>query len=286
MICSYINQIKTKDQSMLDLLQSQTEKIRGIYTGLVATDSYALGGVGLYYSWKALNSKYPFILIVTDNVSQPTQEMLINEGITILVVPCKVFQNTYFEDRYKFTLNKMYAHIFSENFERICYVDATGMFMRTCDDLLEKDGNFFWGFVNPRYKKITASGSARVVDTKEWAYKNFLNGEYDNLQTDEQIWQIIYEDEIIPLHANSEFKDRVAIKSGFCKYWFWEKYNSAEKIRKAFSTDMWSIIGDEMIPKLPPNCEQKLKDMEIRIEEMNTKYPTLLTLNLTSLEDI
>ena len=34
------------------------------------------------------------------------------------------------------------------------------------------------------------------------------------------------------------------------------------------------------------NMIKQLKDMEIRIEEMNTKYPTLLTLNLTSLEDI
>lgn len=240
----------------------------------------------MYYSWKALNSKYPFILIVTDNVSEATQQMLVNEGITILTVPCRVFKNTYFEDRYKFTINKIYAHIFHENFERICYVDATGMFMKSCDDLLDKDGEYFWGFVNPRYNKITASGSARIVTTKEWVYKNFLNGKYDEYQTDEQVWQEVYPDAIIPLHANSEYKDRVAIKSGFCKYWFWEKYNSAEKIKNAFATNIWSIIGDEMVPIMPPNCEQKLKDMELRIEEMNTKYPTLLSLNLTCLEDI
>lgn len=287
MTCSYLNLIQAKNTDVIDLLKFQTKKIRGIYTGLVATDSYALGGVGLYYSWKALESKYPFILIVTDNVSIQTREMLLNEGMTILVVPCKTFTGvTSNTDRYRYTINKLYAHMFSENFERICYVDASGMFMKTCDDLIDENGNYFWGFINPRYNKVTASGSARVVDAKEWVYKNFLNGEYDNFQTDEQVWQIVYPNEIIPLHKDSEFRERVAIKSGFCKYWFWEKYDSVEKIRNAFSKNKWSIIGDEIIPVLPPNCQPLLEKMGDRIGEMNEYNPTLLSLSLTSLDDI
>ena len=40
------------------------------FTSVLATDDYLGGALGLYYSLQMAESKYPFHLLVTDNVSR------------------------------------------------------------------------------------------------------------------------------------------------------------------------------------------------------------------------
>ena len=54
------------------------------YITLISTDNYLYGCIGLMYSWKATNPKYPFYCIVTENISQETIRILTAIGYHVI----------------------------------------------------------------------------------------------------------------------------------------------------------------------------------------------------------
>ena len=54
------------------------------YITLLSTNNYLYGCLGLYYSWKATNPKYPFYVIVTPEITEENKTVLKNLGYQII----------------------------------------------------------------------------------------------------------------------------------------------------------------------------------------------------------
>ena len=58
-----------------------------IYCALVATDNYVMGAVGLNYSLQINGCQYPLLVLVTDNCSLETINILQQYKIQYKIVP-------------------------------------------------------------------------------------------------------------------------------------------------------------------------------------------------------
>ena len=280
---------KSNDLEFLKQLETlnPSNQLPAVYVSMVATNSYAYGAIGFYYTWLKTNSKYKMITIVTDNVSEKVQEELIENGLTLFIVPNKVFTNSFVEedDRYRYTINKFYLHALAKYFKRAFYCDATVLAMYNCDDIIENnDQNCFWGFVNPRYNEIRASGSMQLLWLDYSIYERLINGDFDDYQTDEQVTYDIFGNKNIPLFKDSVFYNKLTVKSSTNKYWFWEKFDSPEKIKAIVDNDKWELFGYEYYTQAP---QQRIIDMfDHKIGWMNVHMPEATSLHLKSLSEI
>ena len=54
------------------------------YITLLSTNNYLYACIGLMYSWKSTNSKYPFYCVVTDDISETNIKILEEIGYRII----------------------------------------------------------------------------------------------------------------------------------------------------------------------------------------------------------
>ena len=108
-----------------------------LYTTLVTSNDYIAGAVALAYSHKKYNSKYPLIIMVTDNVTN--LDLLIESGFEFIIVPYREFINHH---DYYFTINKFYAFNFVD-YDRILFIDADMIILNNFDYLLETYDYYF-----------------------------------------------------------------------------------------------------------------------------------------------
>lgn len=55
------------------------------YVTLMSTNNYLYGCIGLMYSWKQTNSKYPFYCIVTENITKENIKILEDIGYNVII---------------------------------------------------------------------------------------------------------------------------------------------------------------------------------------------------------
>lgn len=131
------------------------------YITMMTTNNYLYGCIGLMYSWKATNSKYPFYCIVTKNITQENIRILTEIGYKI-IVECSYIPESYWktlqeieqgelvmpagESRFNLDENgwqhawtklRIFSYI---QFNKLIYIDADSYIVRNIDDIFERPG--------------------------------------------------------------------------------------------------------------------------------------------------
>ena len=152
------------------------------YTTLLASNDYVYGVLGLYYSWKLTNSKYDFILIVTDNITQENLSIIECANIDYVIVPRYDFKNQ--NSRYNITWNKFYIYTLTQ-YKKVCFIDADAILIENIDSVFDADTPAFMA-LGP----IFISGIMILVDPTSFTPEMFKKFRY--LADDESVWNKLY----------------------------------------------------------------------------------------------
>ena len=129
------------------------------YVTLLTNDSYSYGVILLFESMKKVKTKYPLHVLVTENVSKATLELLTQLGVTYEIVDYIPISEDIYEHNKK--INPPLANtwkncwtkfrIFDQTqFDKIVFFDADVMLLKNMDHLFQKphmtaalDGEYF-----------------------------------------------------------------------------------------------------------------------------------------------
>ncbi len=110
------------------------------FVSILTTDDYLEGILVLKHSLTKTKPKYPFVLLVTPNVSQKVLDSLLSHQINYITIegienPVSVADPNL--KRWNFTYSKL--NLFGlKQFEKIVYLDADMLILQNIDDLFEK----------------------------------------------------------------------------------------------------------------------------------------------------
>jgi glycogenin len=109
------------------------------FISVLTTDDYLEGILVLNYSLAKTNSRYPFVLLITPNLSKGVIESLVKHNIHCITIqnienPGTINKLTF---RWHFTYSKL--NIFGLNqFDKLVYLDADMLILNNIDELFEK----------------------------------------------------------------------------------------------------------------------------------------------------
>ena len=129
------------------------------YITLLSTNNYLYGCIGLMYSWKATNSKYPFYCVVTEDITETNIKILEKIGYNI-IRDKKYIPDSYLKLIKQYEETGVYEtpvgdssadltkngwqhawsklNIFKYNqFDKLLYIDADSYIIKNLDDLFE-----------------------------------------------------------------------------------------------------------------------------------------------------
>lgn len=130
------------------------------YITLLSTNNYLYGCIGLMYSWKATNPKYPFYCIVTEDITEYNIQILEAIGYKIFREN-RYIPTSYLEKLKKYEETGIYEtpigesssdlqrngwqhgwtklHIFKyEQFDKLLYIDADSYIVQNLDDVFDR----------------------------------------------------------------------------------------------------------------------------------------------------
>lgn len=120
------------------------------YVTLVTKEKYLIGANYLYESLKQQNSKYPLLVLVTDNLNEKTITNILKKEINYKIIPYYCFQKTpnveysdygnQYYNRYKDTINKFQSFELIE-YDKIIYLDADLYFYSNIDFIFDQNLN-------------------------------------------------------------------------------------------------------------------------------------------------
>jgi hypothetical protein len=194
------------------------------YTTLLASDDYLYGVLGLYYSLLEVDSKYPLHIVVTDNISQDSLNILKQ-----LDIPYNIFPRIDFlheEALYQITFNKF--HIFGlKEYDKVCFIDA--------DAIVNKNIDLIFSHPTPAFVKFNEdfiSGVLILIDPNTKELADFLPFR-ESCGEDESVWNKLYLKHLqynldpyfssITHHSDAGFTH--------CKYWKVYELDTVDKIR-------------------------------------------------------
>ena len=157
------------------------------YTTLLATEKYLYGVICLYYSLQKVKSKYPFIVMITDNIDKKTIDILNNIGIQYIIFPDNSFEledNNLVRLRYSSTFNKF--HFLTLPYEKIMFLDADVLIFNNIDYVFDNDTPAFWVL-----NKDFISGTYILMSPSKELFDTFLSMKND-YSTDEEILNAYY----------------------------------------------------------------------------------------------
>lgn len=115
------------------------------YMTLLGSDNYLVGTLALVQSLKSVKSKYPIIVIVTDNVSNESLQVLKNKHIDFVKIGKVNISNKVIEDNKKQGYSN-WSNTFSKlvifgqtQYEKIVFLDSDMLILKNVDDLFNKD---------------------------------------------------------------------------------------------------------------------------------------------------
>ena len=156
------------------------------YVTLLTDDSYINGIILLTESLKKVKTKYPLLVLITEDVSDPGLEMLNQLKVQYKQVD-KISVSEYIQ-RHNDQINPQFAatwkhcwtkfHVFHQTqFDKIIFLDADIMILKNIDHLFKKphmtaalDGEYF--NVWPNWKHFNAG--CLVIEPSEELFKNIL----------------------------------------------------------------------------------------------------------------
>lgn len=130
------------------------------YITLMSTNNYLYGCIGLYYSWKATNPKYPFYCIVTQDISKENIRILEEIGYKIIIDDLYIPNSYYnilkeYEEtgvyktpignstadlskngwQYGWTKLRMFRYT---EFDKLLFIDADSYIVQNLDDVFDR----------------------------------------------------------------------------------------------------------------------------------------------------
>ena len=199
------------------------------YVTLVTKDSYLEGAHYLHHSLKRAQSKYPLIIMVTENI-----EDLINqnsENYTYRVIPHYSFECNYGGLTNKECINKLYAFNFTE-YDKLFYLDADCLVFENIDFIFnegkqyeflaglgtwdEKENSDNWRVLGQcflltpeknKFYKFLAEYDKQEIFSDEKAFASYFYPNYKNEQSQKER-ELIYK-----IYSNT-YHD-----GGLLKYW-------------------------------------------------------------------
>lgn len=123
---------------------------------LLSSENYLDGALVLHESYKEHNSKYPFVIAVTENVATPKVISAIKKSGAILEIIPNCSYNTFVKDRWKgnSVLNtaSKYSLFDLKQYDKLVYIDADTYVITDISCLMDyPDGAMIF---NPDYKTI------------------------------------------------------------------------------------------------------------------------------------
>lgn len=155
------------------------------FTTLLASDDYLWGAIGLYYSLQEVKSIYPFHLLVTDNITIESREVLDSVGILYKIVPRIDFSSTW--TRYAITFNKFHIYSLIE-YDKVCFIDCDAMVSVNIDDIFEYEAPGFTVL-----NDVFLSGVLILVNPKEKTVEDNFKKYQDLYADDESVWSREYD---------------------------------------------------------------------------------------------
>lgn len=180
---------------------------KNAYITLMSTNNYLYGCIGLMYSWKATNSKYPFYCVVTKDITKENIRILEAVGYKVIVddlyIPSsylallKKYEKTYEETgeceipfgnstadlnkngwQYGWTKLRIFNYT---QFNKLLYIDADSYIIQNLDEMFDKPG---WSTISEYDAPWTGLrrfvSSFLLIEPNKQVYKDLLQLAEDN----------------------------------------------------------------------------------------------------------
>lgn len=110
------------------------------FVSILTTDEYLDGVLVLKYSLESTKPRYPFVLLITPNVSEKTKEILMSHDIDFITVQGIESPRLVTEEhlkRWNYTYSKL--NIFGlTQFDKLVYLDSDMLILQNIDELFDK----------------------------------------------------------------------------------------------------------------------------------------------------
>lgn len=154
----------------------------------------------LYYTYKNVNSKYPFLALITDNIPIDKLKNLDNNNIPYKIIPYVGFK-TIDGTRWNGTINKLYYLDLIE-YDYIMFLDTDIFILEKLDDIFDKYINYNLDFIAGKHSKANLScimpgylsGGSFIAKTGIITFNDIVEkySKNENCSTDEQIISDIF----------------------------------------------------------------------------------------------
>lgn len=184
------------------------------YVTLATTPSFLRGAHFLDYSLKRVKSKYPLIIMVTENL----RELLV-EDCNYLMIPYHKFNNP--EPRYLDTINKLQCFTLTD-YDKVFFIDADIFVVENVDCIFDEIHDEFYSGIRPHPTMgKTFCGDRAIYTPEQGKFETILaNKDFMTFPHDEAVLYYLYP-QIIAKYEQLDFihADRFLHLSGEKKYW-------------------------------------------------------------------
>ena len=191
-----------------------------LFVSLATNSRYLKGAYYLYKSLLKVKSKYPFLLLVTDNLTTQDYEYLKSAKIPYKIIEYKAFkQNSRFKD----TINK-FEILNLKEYEKIFFIDADVLIIKNIDFLFDLpiDTNLLaterYRYPNSDNKDYDLGGEFFIIKPKNINYSDIIN-EDNNYSNDEEILLKHFKNEHDTFPCNLDMKQYFYHDGTQVKYW-------------------------------------------------------------------
>ena len=206
------------------------------YTTLLGTDDYVYGVIGLYYSLKRVYSKYPLVVLVPDNISKKTIDILKENSIQYKQVTNNSFSDDISQINYKSTFNKFHCFNLVE-YDKVMFLDADVVVYKNLD---------YYFLLEPLaayrgYAGTITGGILLIKPDAETAKTIFEN--YYFCENDEQVLNIVFLGDFLKNKRYLLEDDNASIyhRADDIKYWTTFKLNTSEKVKDFIENYLWIL---------------------------------------------
>jgi len=114
------------------------KKVKYSFISIISTDDYLDGLLVLFYSLKNTQSKYPFLVLLTPNISKKTISTLNKYSISYKVLSEEIQNPTNVSQNHRWFPTYSKLHIFNQTeYDKLVFLDADMLILRNIDELFD-----------------------------------------------------------------------------------------------------------------------------------------------------
>lgn len=109
------------------------------FLSILTSDNYILGLIVLYYSLLKTKTKYPFLVLLTPNISSKTLSILNTHSIQYKILETEILNPTNVNKAHRWFRTYSKINIFNQiQFDKIVYLDVDMLVLKNIDSLFDK----------------------------------------------------------------------------------------------------------------------------------------------------